>query len=243
MTSRGLARAPRGAKQAPGVHAEGRSELAKVASARGLPVHHDPVDRRKGNLGFIGKLSQRPAPPVPQVVDAVTTRVRVFDTRHSHSIPQNGIKCKGCDDTIPQNGTYASGTIGDVATTKPHAEYIRALRPYIEELVRLGIDAAPTTTLWHFTSDRPGVKPTLKAAEAIRSVIQARMPGVDIPPPAVAVRSDDHFRWIVLGEWLQENDPHTFARLLERVGDIKKGRAAQLALGTVDQTHDPAGDL
>lgn len=243
MRSRGLARPTARTNQASGGRGESRGKLANVAGAGRLAVTDDAMDGRKGHIGCLGKLKQSPPPLLTQAVNPTSARVWVVDTRHSHSIPQNGTECKDPDDSIPQNGTHVSGTIEDVATPKPHPEYVAMLRHYIDELTRLGVEVGPTTTLWRFTSDRPNAKPTLKAAESIRSVIQARMPGVDIPPPVVAVRTDEHFKWIALGEWLLDHDPHTFARLLERIVDIKKGREAQFALGAVDQTHDPGSDL
>lgn len=250
VTSRGLARntGPSNADNSVGGDGERDSQLSDVVSSWSLPVPNDAMDGRQRHIGCLRKLREGPSAMDAQGVDATAAWIRVIDTSHGgQSIPQNGMGVNWRDDSVSKNeitlDSQVGGTVTDVATAKVHRDFVLLMRPYLAELEKQGLEAAPTTTLWHFTSDKKNAKPTLKAAAAIVSFINQKVPGADLPPPMVGVRNREHYTWIVLGEWLMDNDPGTFAALLRRVGEIQKGKAAQFALGTVDQTHDPADDL
>jgi hypothetical protein len=209
-----------------------------VIGAGRLAVPDDPVNGRQGHIGCLRKLAQRPTPPLPERVDAPAARVWVLDSRHRSVVPQNGIPVQ----PVSQNGTEDRVTIDEMAGQFVHPEYKAMLAALIRQAEGIGetLDI-PKTTAWHFTTDSPKAKPTLKAAGAIRSALLAIFPDVSIPPVVAPVRSREHGDWISIGEWLAEHDPAAFAATLERLRDIKKGKEAQFALGTID--HDGVSDL
>lgn len=57
---------------------------------------------------------------------------------------------------------------------------------------------------------------------------------MSIPPPTIPTRTEEHYEWAAVGEWLMDHDPAEFARLLKRVQQIKAGKEAAFALGTND---------
>lgn len=236
MTSRGLARNA-STDQRVSRDGKGDRKLPNVVDARRLPIADDPVDGGKRHVGCLRKLPKGPAPTLTEAIDSGTTRVRVFNFRHGENVPQNGTGVNG----VPDFGTQDSDIIGDVPQ-RIHPDYQQLLVDLMLQLPDEG-GVSSKTNRWRFKSSKPGAVPTVKAAETIRSALHARMPGVDIPPPIVPTRTNDHYTWIVLGEWFMENDPLTFRRLLERMKEIRKGTEAQFALGTMDKTHDPADDL
>lgn len=123
--------------------------------------------------------------------------------------------------------------------SRVHVDYRDLLVGLIELAERRGVAIGiPRTTKWNLISKQPGATPTIKAADALRSDLSAKLPDVTIPPPVVSVRTIEHYNWIEMGEWLIENAPDLFLKLSKRIATIKDGRASQLALGTVDADGD-----
>lgn len=222
-------------QQVVGRHVQGLGELACVASLRVLPFADDAVEGRQRKTRRTGELAQGPLPAGPKPVHPFPE----FGTEHGPVVPQTGTVVN----SVPKSGTQRGATLVVMPTPRVHDDYARTLGGYLE---RLKSEQGMTTdqitkesglgrtTLWRFTSPKDTAVPTLASAEDLQSYLSRKLPGVSVPPPTIPTRTEEHYEWARVGEWLMEHDPAEFMRLLQRVQQIKAGKEAALALGTKD---------